>query len=181
MVILLFGVSNVGKTTTGELLAKQLNYDFYDLDEEVKKQLHTTLETFVSTGTLYERDSLRSELIHTLVSKKGNKVIAVTPMSYVQNIYSLFFSPSVLAIELFDSAEHIFDRLVFSDELDNVYKDDAYKNKYKKHYISEINKDLAWYGYVYRDIKHHFNMNGLSTKDVVSRLIREYKLTIAKV
>ena len=38
MKILLFGVSNVGKTTVGKLLAEQFGYRFYDLDEEVKKQ-----------------------------------------------------------------------------------------------------------------------------------------------
>ncbi|MFV0341973.1 MAG: shikimate kinase, partial [Anaerocolumna sp.] len=37
MKILLFGVSNVGKSITGELLAHRLGYDFYDLDEEIKK------------------------------------------------------------------------------------------------------------------------------------------------
>lgn len=37
MIILLFGISNVGKTETGKLLAKRLGYDFKDLDEEVKK------------------------------------------------------------------------------------------------------------------------------------------------
>lgn len=39
MKILLFGISNVGKTTIGTMLAKQLGYSFYDLDEEVKKDL----------------------------------------------------------------------------------------------------------------------------------------------
>lgn len=38
MKILLFGVSNIGKSTLGELLAKKLEYDFYDLDEEVKRE-----------------------------------------------------------------------------------------------------------------------------------------------
>ena len=37
MKIMLFGVSNVGKTTLGTMLAKRLGYIFYDLDEEVKK------------------------------------------------------------------------------------------------------------------------------------------------
>lgn len=37
MKILIFGVSNVGKTTTGEILANKLGYKFYDLDDEVKK------------------------------------------------------------------------------------------------------------------------------------------------
>lgn len=178
MTILLFGVSNVGKTTAGKLLAERLNYDFYDLDEEVKKQLNTTLEKFVSTGTLYERDHIRCQLIHFLVSLNGNKVIAVTPLSYIQDIQSLFFSPSILAIELSDSAENIFDRLVFSDENDIVYKDDDYKNKHKRHYISEIKEDLRWYGSVYRDIKHHFHVDGRSTEEVVQGLITEYQLAI---
>lgn len=37
MKILLFGVSNVGKSTIGKMLANRINYHFYDLDEEVKK------------------------------------------------------------------------------------------------------------------------------------------------
>ena len=56
MTILLFGVSNVGKTTIGELLAHRLNFDFYDLDDEIKKKYNVTLEEFVSTGSLQERD-----------------------------------------------------------------------------------------------------------------------------
>lgn len=37
MVIMLFGVMNVGKTVTGEKLAEKLNYYFHDLDEEIKR------------------------------------------------------------------------------------------------------------------------------------------------
>ena len=37
MTILLFGVSNVGKSTIGELLAHKLNFSFFDLDDEIKK------------------------------------------------------------------------------------------------------------------------------------------------
>ena len=56
MKILLFGVSNIGKSTLGELLAKKLEYDFYDLDEEVKREFQTTLEEFVHTENLRWRD-----------------------------------------------------------------------------------------------------------------------------
>lgn len=34
MKILLFGVTNVGKSTVGALLAEKMNFSFYDLDEE---------------------------------------------------------------------------------------------------------------------------------------------------
>jgi len=56
MKILIFGVSNVGKTTIGSILAVNLGYDFFDLDEEVKRYYHTTLEDFVNGETLEIRD-----------------------------------------------------------------------------------------------------------------------------
>ena len=52
MKILLFGVSNVGKTTVAKLLAKRLGIAFYDLDIEVKKHLEMTLEEFKNAGAL---------------------------------------------------------------------------------------------------------------------------------
>ena len=153
-----------------------MNYTFYDLDEEVKKHLNITLEEFVSTGTLYERDQIRCSLINSLIAKEGNKVIAVTPLSYIQDIQAIFSSSDILSIELTDSAENIFDRLVFSDENDNIYKDNDYKNEHMEHYLSEIRKDLDWYHSVYTDIGHQFDMAGRLPDDIVNALLSEYHL-----
>lgn len=177
MIILLFGVSNVGKSVTGQLLAEHLEYHFYDLDEEVKKQLNTSLEKFVTTGTLLSRDRVRCDLIISLLRKDDeNKVIAITPLSYMDNLKPFLLSTNILSIELTDSAENIFDRLVFSDENDVIYNDDAYKNKHKVHYLKEIKADLAWYGSIYRDIKYRFNIEGRSPDCVVHSLIEQFNL-----
>ena len=37
MIILLFGISNVGKSTVGKIVADTLKIPFYDLDDEIKK------------------------------------------------------------------------------------------------------------------------------------------------
>ncbi|GAU77719.1 shikimate kinase [Fusibacter sp. 3D3] len=166
----------MGKTVAGRLLAQRLSYDFYDLDEEVKKNLNTTLESFVTNRTLRERDTIRCEVINALSSHKGNKVIAITPLSYLQPIYSLLSSSDIFPIVLTDSVESIFDRLVFSDENDVIYTDDAYKNKNRNHYLLEISKDLTWYGSVYAGIKHHFHMLSRQPEAVVDALIIEYHL-----
>ncbi len=176
MNIILVGISNVGKTVTGQLLAKKLGYDFYDLDEEVKRILGITLEEFVNTGTLFYRDQVRCELIHKIIKIKSDKVFAVTPLSYIDNVRRLFSSDDVLMIHLQDSAQHIFDRLVFSDENDNVYKDDEYKNRHRNHYLSEIEGDISWYDKIFTGVKNKFNMAGDPTEVVVARLISEYKL-----
>ena len=177
MNILLFGVSNVGKSVTGELLASRLQYEFYDLDEEVKNKLGITLEKFVSSGTLLERDLIRCSIINSLVSIHSNKVIAITPLTYIAPIQHLFSKKGILAIELLDSAENIFDRLIFSDENDNIYKDDEYKNRYKDHYLNDIRKDLEWYSSVYSVIRHKFDMDGRDTASITEALIKKYHLT----
>lgn len=176
MNILLFGVSNVGKSTCGRLLADQLGFLFYDLDDEVKKDQNTTLEIFVSTGTLLERDAIRCRILNHLVCKTGNKVIAVTPLSYIRDIKYLFSAPDVISIELTDSTENIFDRLVFSDENDVIYKDDAYKNRHRTYYLKDIRADLAWYGSVYSDIKNKFDISGMTPEETVTGMIKQFRL-----
>lgn len=177
MNILLFGVSNVGKSVSGRLLAEHLSCPFYDLDDEVKKDQNTTLEEFVSTGTLLERDTVRCRILNQLVCMNGNKVIAVTPLSYIKDIRYLFSSPDVLCIGLADSAENIFDRLVFSDENDVTYKDDDHKNRHKDHYLEEIQADLEWYWSVYSDIKNKFDLSGMAPEEAVQKMIAEFHLS----
>lgn len=121
MKILLFGVSNVGKSTTGELLARKLGIAFYDLDDEIKKKYKITLEEFVHTGSLRERDRKRGMLIRKFLRKKEDLVLAVTPITYIEYFEEYLYAPGVLPVELFDSAENIFSRLVFSDENDRIY------------------------------------------------------------
>lgn len=176
MNILLFGVSNVGKSTSGKVLAGHLNYTFYDLDDEVKKEQNTTLEEFVSTGTLLEHDTIRCRILNRLICKSGNKVIAVTPLSYIKDIRYLFSSPDVICIELTDSAENIFDRLIFSDENDVIYKDDDYKNRHREHYLEEIQADLSWYGAVYSDINNKFDISGMTPEESVTEMIVQFHL-----
>lgn len=153
MTIMLFGVSNVGKTTTGKILAKRLDFEFYDIDAEVKNYYHTTLEEFVKKGTIKERDYKRGLILQKLFKNPESKVISVTPMSNPEYFLPFILMDDVSAIELVDSPENIFDRLVFSDENDCIYKDDDYKNAHKEYYLNDIRKDLEWYGLTNYEIK----------------------------
>jgi shikimate kinase len=176
MNIILFGVSNIGKSVTDQLLAARLGFEFYDLDGEVKKFIGASIEEFVNTGSLFYRDQIRCELINRITKIQTNKVLAVTPLSYIKSIRHLFFSNDTLAIELQESVQNIFDRLLFSDENDRVYKDDEYKNQHRDFYISEIKDDISWYGRIYSEIKNKFDMGGNPPETVVDQIIRKYHL-----
>lgn len=178
MVVLLFGISNVGKSSTGRILASKLGFDFYDLDDEVKKVYRITLEEFVNTGTLKERDCKRCKVLSDILnSSDKSKVIAVTPISNIEYISDILDYDGILSIELKDSAENIFDRLVFSDENDIIYKDDEYKNKHKNYYMEDIIEDQKWYGSIYSSFCQAFDINGDSPENSANRIISEFNIT----
>ena len=179
MKILLFGISNVGKTTIGTMLAKQLGYSFYDLDEEVKNEFKMTLEEFVHTENLRWRDQKRGRIIKKILAQKENMVFVISPISYTDNFGKRITEDDILSIELVDTPANIFDRLVFSDIDDTIYKDDDYKNQRRDYYMSDIKADLEWYGNVYSKIgvKNRFEINNDSPKTAVKRLIKEYGLS----
>jgi len=111
MVILLFGVTGVGKTVTGKLLASKMKFAFYDMDKEIKKRYKMTLDRFMEEYPYpYERGKIKGRLLKDLMQENiGNMVIAVSPI-----FYSRFFNPlikldNVVAIELQDSVEHLFE------------------------------------------------------------------------
>lgn len=179
MNILLFGISNVGKTTAGRILADKLGYNFYDLDEEVRKSYRMTTQEFIDTYWLRnERDKRRGLLIGEMLDRYGNKVIAVTPM-----YYSSFFSKymkkrdDVIGIELQDTVENIFNRLIFTDDNDQVYEDSAeYREEHKAYYLKEIKKDITYYKKSFEKVANKFQINNDPPEVVADRLITEFGL-----
>lgn len=171
MNVLLFGVSCVGKTTVGKIVANKLGWHFYDLDDEVKKYYHCTLEKFVNSGTRYERDEKRIKVVKRLIHKDGNKIIAITPMGYKQHVDQMLEMKDVTSIELVDTAENIFERLVFSDENDVAYTDDEYKMKHKDYYIKDIQEDLMFYGLNYLSVPFQVMVDNRKPDEVADDVI----------
>lgn len=173
MVIMLFGISNVGKSVTGEKLAEKLNYSFLDLDEEIKKRFQTTLEKFMQDYPVsHERSKVKGKILKDLLKENNdNIVIAVSPIWYARNFNSLLDLEHVIAIELQDSEEHIFERMVFSDKNDNIYKDEAYKKEHKDYYIHDTHEDIVYTRRIFKKIENKYFINNRSVDQVVGELM----------
>ena len=91
MKICLFGISNVGKTTVGKLLAERLDIKFVDLDEEVKNRLKMSLEEFVNTENLRWRDQKRGSIIKKIIKMEEDVVFAISPISYIETLKQALF------------------------------------------------------------------------------------------
>lgn len=163
MNVLLFGVSNVGKSAIGKRLSQLLEYDFYDLDNEITKEYNMTLTDFLNIYVDdYNRHKRKIDLLNKLIKKSENSVIAVSPINYKELLKPYLNRRNILPIVLKDTPQHIFDRLIFSDEFDNVYIDNEYKNKHKQYYLDEILQDIYVYHNIYQDIKSDFFIDNRS-------------------
>lgn len=173
MVILLFGVSNVGKTTVGKKLAQRLGFSFFDLDEEIKERFQTTIGQFVQDHPFPdERFKIKGEILRELInSREENSVIAVSLIYYARYFNPLLKLDKVIAIELQDTKEHIFERLVFSDENDLVYEDEAYKNEHRSYYLKDIQEDITYTKRIFKKIENKYFINNKSVDQVVDGLI----------
>ena len=158
------------------MLAEQLGFNFYDLDEEVKKEFQMTLEEFVHTENLRWRDQKRRRVIKKILAREEDMVFSISPISYTNNFRKRIIADDILPIEIVDTAANIFDRLVFSDENDKIYKDDDYKNQHKDFYMADIQADIEWYGNVFFFflITNKFDVKNESTEIAVKSLIIEY-------
>lgn len=124
------------------------------------------------------KNQQRGHIINKLLKSNKNMVIVIAPIPYAETFRSNMFKDNILVLELYDTAENIFSRLVFRDENENTYEDEEYKNKYKDHYLIEIQADLNWYGMVNTLIGIHecVFMNNDTTDQVVERIITQYNL-----
>ena len=178
MKILLFGITNVGKSTTGKTLSEKLNYDYADMDDEIKrryKKIDTFRERFPND---YDRHKKRGEILLDIINKyEDNVVIAVSPIFYEEFLVSALNQPKVIAIELQDAPENILERLVYADEDDNVYPLIIKTKAERNYYLKDIKVDIRYYKNAYKKIENKFNMQGDTTKEVTKRLI-EYIKTI---
>lgn len=173
MIILIFGVSNVGKTAIGKKLSEKLSYAFFDLDHEIKVFFHTTLEDFMRENPWpHERFIKKGSVLKKIIlDNKDNMVIAVSPIYEARNFNSLLDKEQVIAVELQDTEEHIFERLIFSDENDNVYQDDEYKNAHKDYYIRDIHRDIVYVRRIYKKIQWKYFVDNKSIDQAAEELL----------
>ena len=85
--IVLIGMPGVGKTSTGEALAKLLNYPWIDTDFIIKQRAHCEAATYLQTHGEAAFRHLEHEVIQEISSMSGSVIscgggVVVTPSNY---------------------------------------------------------------------------------------------------
>lgn len=177
MIIYLVGVSCVGKSTAGKLLADKIGFSFYDFDDEIEKYFgkpkEHILDDYMFSYSFREDTRI---VLHDLLKKKENAVIAASP-SGLRDVYLQEYKKSrkesgnnFVSIHLSDKPENILKRITFYDK-ESKLMDVELSDREKKLHFKEIKKDITFFKKFNGRADHEFSVDGLTLDEIPEKLI----------
>jgi len=176
MIIYLVGISCVGKTTIGKMLAEKIGYSFFDLDEEIQNYYQKSIEWIQDEClTINGYREKASVVLDKLFSENVDSVISGTPsglkFSYLQ-VYKRHKGKELFSICLNDSFENVLDRLTFYDEDSNPITERLDESK-KKRYLKEIRADYNYFKDSYDRADFQINIENVKLEKIPKMIIEE--------
>ena len=173
MLIFLTGVSCVGKSTLGKILADRLNCQFYDLDSEIEKYFGESIERLMSrhmTGHDFRYKIGVVVLKDILFNRSSSDSVIAMPPSGLKDAYSRTISKmNGVVVAIIDTPENILKRITFYDR-DSKPIHKQLTDDDNRYYLKEIKKDITYFGKTYRRAHLQVDISGLSMEDSVTRI-----------
>ena len=182
MILYLIGISCVGKTTIGKLLADKIGFKFYDLDIEIQNYYNKPIERIqdecFSMNGYREKASI---VLDSLFSNETDSVIAGTPsglkFAYLQVYKKHKVTKDLYSIYIKDSCENVLDRLTFYDKDSNPITENLDESK-KGRYLKEMKADYNYFKDSYNRADFEVDINNISLNDIPSVIINQLQKTI---
>jgi shikimate kinase len=170
MRILLTGVSCVGKTTIGRLLADRLGLPFFDLDEAVENHFGASIERLQArflTGYGYRKEA--SVVLKHILTDNLDCVIALAPSGLRDAYMRVIRKARCVTVVLEDTPDSILQRIVFYD-IDSRLIDKTLSETDKALYRKEIAGDMAFFRKSYERADLQVHIGGLGAPESAERI-----------
>jgi shikimate kinase len=176
MILYLVGISCVGKTTIGKMLAEKIGYSFFDLDEEIQNYYKKPIERIQDEClTMNEYRKKSSIVLDKLFSRNVDSVISGTPsglkFSYFQ-VYKRHKDKNLLSVCLSDSFENVLNRLTFYDKDSNPITE-RLDESMKKRYLKEIKADYNYFKDSYKRADFRVNIDNIRLENIPEMILEE--------
>ena len=177
MIIYLVGVSCVGKTTIGRMLAKQMEFNFYDIDREIEKYYHKSIERLQNESCTMNGFRKKASLIlDNLLANTDSSVIAGTPSGLKYSYWNVYkrhkSKKEIFAIHIQDSHENVLNRLSFYDVDSKPIVEELDKEK-KKRYLKEIKADYNYFKDSYKRADLQIDIENICLDNIPNMIITE--------
>ena len=145
MRVLLVGVSCVGKTTIGTILARRLGCAFFDLDAEIERHFGTSIERLQARFlTDYSFRTECTVVLKRIAMNNPNCVIALAPSGLRDAYLRVIRKVPCVTVAIGDKPEHILERITFYD-IDSKPIEKHLTEEEKRLYLREIKKDITFF------------------------------------
>ncbi len=177
MKVYIIGISCVGKTTIGAMLAEYLGCSFYDLDLEVEKFYNQPLELIQNEcPTMNEYRQKASVVLEKLFCEAHDSVIAGTPSGLMDSYLEIYLASKktadVRSIHIFDKPENIIERLEFYD-VNSVLLENNLTEIEKKRYLKEIILDYKYFSKSLNTADLQINIENYSLPQIPEMIARK--------
>jgi len=182
MILYLVGISCVGKTTIGKLLADKIGFKFYDLDIEIQNYYNKPIERIQDECfTMNGYREKASIVLDSLFTMDTDSVISGTPsglkFSYLQVYKKHKVAKDLYSIYIKDSFENVLGRLTFYDKDSNPVTEKLDESK-KRRYLKEMKADYNYFKDSYDRADFAIDINNICLNDIPVLIIKELQKTI---
>jgi len=172
MLVLLTGVSCVGKTSVGSALAELLGVPFVDLDDEVERRLGAPIERLQQRFGSLEvfRDHAAEVLTKILDAPSGRRGVIALPPSGLRGAYwRVVKRYPARTVVLKDTPENILDRIAFFDA-DSRPIEKTLTPRERLRYLGEIRKDIDYFARSYRRAELQVDISTCTMDEAAARV-----------
>ena len=173
--IFLTGVSCVGKTTIGAVLAHLLGYRFYDLDCEVEAFYGLSIERLQNRhNSMHDfRSAAAKVLEHILSSPESHRcVVALSPRGLMGPYWKVVKRTEATIVAIHDDSESILKRINFFD-IDSRPIEKTLTETERQMYLREIKADIRYFRVSYRKATMTVNISGLNIEGSAQKIKAE--------
>ena len=161
MRVSLVGVSCVGTTTIGRILAARRGWPFFDLDEEIERHFGLSIERLQArylTSYDYRKDC--AVVLERIATANPDCVIALPPSGLRDAFLRVVRRVPGVTVAVHDTPENILERITFYD-IDSRRIDKHLTGEERILYLKEIKADISYFKQSYTRADLQVTITGL--------------------
>lgn len=171
------GISCVGKSTTGKIIAEILGISFFDLDHEIESYFKTSIERLrnrcFNMHAYYEE---AAKALKAVLERPESTecVIAMPPGAMKAEYLRVLKKYEGIRVVITDQPENILERLRFYD-IDSRPIEIEMTPKKRGLYLTKIKGDITYYRKSYTRAHLHVDISGLDPLQSAHKVIEQIK------